>query len=111
MTKYFKVKGVLTQEVEMIVPANNAEEAEDGLRSSIRGGVLKFDKPNLHSISSKFDHETILSLKDKVVHEKFGQGVILEFEGINEQARVLVDFGELGSKWLVSKYAPLSLVK
>ena len=111
MTKYFKVKGTITQEVEIVVPANNASEAEEALRANIRNRAVKFDKPEVRSISSEFDHETMLSINDKVVHDKFGQGVVLEFEGTNEQARIKVDFIDKDAKWLVVKYAKLSLVK
>nr|VFJ67773.1 MAG: DNA helicase-2 / ATP-dependent DNA helicase PcrA [Candidatus Kentron sp. FM]VFJ70458.1 MAG: DNA helicase-2 / ATP-dependent DNA helicase PcrA [Candidatus Kentron sp. FM]VFK09159.1 MAG: DNA helicase-2 / ATP-dependent DNA helicase PcrA [Candidatus Kentron sp. FM] len=42
-----------------------------------------------------------------VVHPKFGEGVVLSYEGDGEHARVEVDFSEVGAKWLVVAYARL----
>jgi DNA helicase-2/ATP-dependent DNA helicase PcrA len=44
-----------------------------------------------------------------VRHPKFGEGVILAFEGDGAQARVQVKFKEHGQKWLVMAYAKLEV--
>ena len=41
---------------------------------------------------------------------RFGEGVILAFEGNGPNARVQVNFADLGSKWLVAQYARLTRV-
>jgi len=46
-----------------------------------------------------------------VSHSKFGQGVILHFEGQGAHARVQVKFGLHGTKWLVLAYANLTAVE
>jgi len=51
--------------------------------------------------------ETGFSLGQRVSHGKFGDGVILNFEGDGAGARVQVNFQGKGSKWLVLKYANL----
>ena len=43
-----------------------------------------------------------------VVHAKFGQGVIVNAEGRGADARVQVNFGRQGMKWLALEYAKLS---
>lgn len=48
-----------------------------------------------------------LNLGQQVEHPVFGEGVILDFEGSGAQARVQVNFGGAGSKWLVLSYAKL----
>ncbi len=48
-----------------------------------------------------------LSVGQLVTHKKFGQGMILGFEGQGAHARVQVKFGQHGSKWLVLAYANL----
>ncbi|HYW92469.1 MAG TPA: DNA helicase II [Gammaproteobacteria bacterium] len=48
-----------------------------------------------------------LGLGQRVQHPKFGQGVILSYEGQGPQARVQVQFEGAGSKWLVLAYAHL----
>ena len=45
-----------------------------------------------------------------VVHKKFGEGVVLGYEGSGGSARVHVNFGAEGSKWLVLAYANLETV-
>jgi len=47
------------------------------------------------------------SLGQLVTHPKFGQGVILNYEGSGDQARVQVNFDSVGSKWLMLAYARL----
>jgi len=49
-----------------------------------------------------------MRLGQRVRHEKFGDGVVLQFEGQGASARVQVNFSQLGSKWLVLQYAKLT---
>jgi DNA helicase-2/ATP-dependent DNA helicase PcrA len=44
------------------------------------------------------------------MHAKFGEGVILNYEGAGKQARVQVKFDEAGSKWLMLSFAKLQVV-
>ena len=46
-------------------------------------------------------------LGSRVRHEKFGEGVVLNYEGQGAHARVQVNFEEVGHKWLVLAYAKL----
>ncbi len=48
-----------------------------------------------------------LPLGQRVMHHKFGEGVVTGFEGQGRQARVEVNFKRVGSKWLVLAYAKL----
>ena len=50
--------------------------------------------------------DTGFQLGQRVVHPKFGEGVVMNAEGAGAHARVQVNFAE-GSKWLVLAYAPL----
>jgi DNA helicase-2/ATP-dependent DNA helicase PcrA len=43
-----------------------------------------------------------------VVHAKFGQGVIVDAEGQGPDARLQINFGRQGMKWLALEYAKLS---
>lgn len=47
------------------------------------------------------------NLGQRVNHPKFGEGTVTNFEGSGAQARVQVDFLDVGSKWLVVAYARL----
>jgi len=48
-----------------------------------------------------------MRLGTRVLHAKFGEGVVLGIEGQGEHARVQVNFNGAGSKWLVLAYANL----
>jgi DNA helicase II / ATP-dependent DNA helicase PcrA len=54
--------------------------------------------------------DTDLSLGQRVYHQAFGEGVVLNFEGRGASARVEVNFDFEGSKWLVLQYANLQLM-
>ncbi len=51
--------------------------------------------------------DTDLNLGQRVYHQVFGEGVVLNFEGRGSNARVEVNFDDEGSKWLVVQYANL----
>jgi DNA helicase-2/ATP-dependent DNA helicase PcrA len=46
-------------------------------------------------------------LGQSVTHRKFGDGMVLAFEGSGEHTRVQVNFSNAGTKWLVLAYANL----
>ena len=47
-----------------------------------------------------------LTMGQRVLHGKYGEGVVLQFEGAGERAKVQVNFSE-GAKWLMVSYANL----
>jgi DNA helicase-2/ATP-dependent DNA helicase PcrA len=49
-------------------------------------------------------------LGQSVVHQKFGEGVVLNYEGNGAQSRIQVNFANVGSKWLVVAYANLQAI-
>ncbi len=53
---------------------------------------------------------TNLKLGQRVKHNKFGEGIVLNYEGTGKQARVQVNFNSEGSKWLMMAYANLQPV-
>lgn len=48
-----------------------------------------------------------IGLGQRVAHKKFGEGVVLSFEGEGPRARVQVNFDGVGQKWLIAGYANL----
>ncbi|MCG8413172.1 MAG: DNA helicase II [Pseudomonadales bacterium] len=54
--------------------------------------------------------DTEISLGQRVAHGKFGEGVVLNYEGTGSNARVQVNFDAVGSKWLVLSYAKLEVL-
>lgn len=55
-------------------------------------------------------NESGFSLGQRVVHPKFGEGTIINFEGAGPQGRVQVAFNGEGIKWLVTQYAKLEKI-
>ena len=51
-----------------------------------------------------------MRLGARVIHTKFGNGIVLNTEGHGAQARVQVNFESHGSKWLMMEYANLQAV-
>ena len=51
-----------------------------------------------------------LNLGSRVRHPKFGDGIVLNYEGAGSQARVQVNFDLAGTKWLVLGFANLEVV-
>ena len=49
-----------------------------------------------------------ISVGMRVMHQKFGEGMVTNLEGSGNHARVQVNFENAGSKWLVMAYANLS---
>lgn len=46
-------------------------------------------------------------LGQRVSHEKFGEGVVLQLEGSGAQERVQINFKQVGIKWLMLSFAKL----
>jgi DNA helicase-2/ATP-dependent DNA helicase PcrA len=51
-----------------------------------------------------------MRMGSRVRHSKFGDGVVLNFEGNGPQARIQVNFENQGTKWLMLSYANLEVV-
>lgn len=81
-------------------------------RPSIPAGGFRSRSSSSSSISNNAEvPQTDLSLGQRVIHGKFGEGVILNYEGQGSSARVQVNFDSAGSKWLVLSYAKLEVLK
>jgi DNA helicase-2/ATP-dependent DNA helicase PcrA len=62
-----------------------------------------------HKLTPK-DDPAAFRLGQRVRHAKFGEGVVLQYEGSGPNARIQVNFPEAGSKWLVAGYANLTAI-
>jgi DNA helicase-2/ATP-dependent DNA helicase PcrA len=63
--------------------------------------------PPLYRSAAQDEDGTGLCLGQRVLHPKFGEGIILSNEGQGAAARVQVNFDAVGAKWLVIAYANL----
>jgi DNA helicase-2/ATP-dependent DNA helicase PcrA len=73
---------------------------------------LQVSRPLFVKRSATLD-ETPASMRmgSRVRHMKFGDGVVLNFEGNGPHARIQVNFEEQGTKWLMLSYANLEVVQ
>ncbi|MDX1482421.1 MAG: 3'-5' exonuclease, partial [Woeseiaceae bacterium] len=62
------------------------------------------------SVNTSAASELGIQLGQRVRHNKFGDGVVLNCEGQGAHARVEVNFENAGTKWLVLGYANLDLM-
>ena len=62
------------------------------------------------SISSGESTDSSINLGQRVKHPKFGEGIVLNYEGKGKNARVQINFDDVGGKWLVMSYARLETI-
>jgi DNA helicase-2/ATP-dependent DNA helicase PcrA len=60
---------------------------------------------------SMYSDEVVEGMRmgQRVMHGKYGEGVVLQFEGSGERAKVQINFSE-GAKWLMVGYANLQIL-
>ena len=86
------------------IPAVFIEEIRP--RASVTTSYVR--KPKKSTMD--FKDEVGIGLGQKVVHPTFGLGVVLNYEGSGESARVQINFEKAGSKWLVLAFAKLEML-
>jgi len=94
------------------VPADLIEEVRPRVQVSRPAYVPAQRAPAMPSRNPKFldDAPGSLRLGQRVRHQKFGDGVVLNLEGQGPNARVQVNFERQGTKWLMMGYANLEVV-
>ena len=92
------------------IPSSLIDEIR--LKSTIKRMGSQNSTTNGNQVRGHIDiPKTELSLGQRVLHGKFGEGVVLNYEGQGSNARVQVNFDSKGSKWLVLSYANLRVIK
>ena len=89
------------------IPDEHIEEIRPKVQVS--RPVRSYGRPQT-SVARAQDSEMGVRLGQRVRHGKFGDGVILNYEGQGPHARVEVNFENAGTKWLVLSYANLDLM-
>ena len=76
--------------------------------------ILFKPKGNLRKLSSSIPENNSIKINfsegDKVSHEKFGNGIIVKIEGLNNDTRATVKFSKFGEKNLLLRFAKLNKV-
>ena len=93
------------------VPGELVEEVRAKVKRPAKPGTVRATGGSSRKFStSDKGVDTGFELGQHVSHPKFGEGVILTFEGHGANARVQVNFNSEGSKWLVVSYARLEAI-
>jgi DNA helicase-2/ATP-dependent DNA helicase PcrA len=92
------------------LPSRFIREIPAELMREVRAGPAMSQPLYAGSPYQESQELTGFSLGQRVRHDKFGEGVVLNAEGQGGSARVQVNFEQFGSKWLVVAYANLSAV-
>ena len=92
-------------------PSRFLKEIPSHLTVEVRtGGNIPRKSKTTPSLVQGQVPETDFSLGQRVTHIKFGEGIILNYEGHGANARVQVKFGSGSSKWLMLEFANLSSI-
>ena len=90
------------------LPPERIEEVR--LRGTVSRPVVRALPRRRAGSESVHEEPDGLRLGQRVRHPKFGEGVVLTYEGRGAHARVQINFEAEGSKWLVVAYANLEPV-
>lgn len=88
------------------IPSRFLREIPAELIQEVRAGS-GLTRPVPTSTGNSGDKISGYRLGQRVLHPKFGEGVVLNAEGQGGSARVQVNFASAGAKWLVLTYANL----
>jgi DNA helicase-2/ATP-dependent DNA helicase PcrA len=88
------------------LPAELVEE----IRPRLQVSRPVFVRRNIGSSSLEESPSPSMRMGSRVRHSKFGDGVVLNFEGNGPHARIQVNFERQGTKWLMLSYANLEVV-
>ena len=88
------------------------EEIPSELKDEIRSTYNKreFKPSNEFSVRDNLTSEAPIKLGQRVVHKKFGEGVVISTEGSDSNTRVQVSFDNSGCKWLILAIANLEII-
>jgi len=86
------------------IPAQFIEEIRP--KTNYNSGVSSYAQNSNFSFAQQ-DNDSGITIGQRVLHQKFGEGFVLNYEGQGKSARVEVNFDHAGSKWLVLSYANL----
>ena len=68
---------------------------------------IPYNRKDFKETRLEFEDEIGISLGQRVKHKSFGEGVVLNYEGSGDAARIQINFDSAGTKWLVMAYANL----
>ena len=79
-------------------------------RAQTKTAYTRRDFASAKETKYKVEDEIGYALGQKVLHPSFGEGIVLNYEGTGEAARVQINFDGSGTKWLVLSFAKLEKI-
>ncbi len=92
------------------IPSRFLDEIPEELLKRINARPASAPYASTNSTPAKSGGNMPWKIGQSVAHGKFGQGVVVSYEGNADDLRVQVNFGKLGLKWLALEYAKLEAV-
>ena len=94
-----------------LMPSRFISEIPDELLESVKSDNYQHVKSkNVIPLRKKDDHKRGFKIGQRVKHQKFGSGVVLSYEGEDDNLKLYINFEDYGSKWLVLTYAHLEFL-
>ncbi len=93
-----------------LMPSRFLSEIPDDLVESVKSNSHQnFHKSESIALSNQVSNSSI-KIGQRVKHQKFGSGVVLSYEGEDDNLKLYINFEDYGSKWLVLTYAHLEFL-
>ena len=94
-----------------LMPSRFINEIPGELLDSVKSDSYQYKKnKNISSFKRPSNNSTGLKVGQRVKHQKFGNGVVLSYEGEDDNLKLYINFEDYGSKWLVMTYAHLEFL-
>lgn len=93
------------------IPSRFLDEIPEELLKRLNARPTAVNMPTAGYTAASSQHNAMpWKIGQSVMHAKFGQGVVVSYEGNADDLRVQVNFGKQGLKWLALEYAKLEKV-
>ena len=94
-----------------LMPSRFINEIPSELLDSVKSDSYQYKKnKKISSFKSQTTNSSGLKVGQRVKHQKFGNGVVLSYEGEDDNLKLYINFEDYGSKWLVLTYAHLEFL-
>ena len=92
------------------LPSRFISEIPEELIEQVKGASASYVKMNKNSFYvENSEYKDFYDIGKRVIHEKFGEGIVTNFEGDSQNSRIEVEFDSYGKKWLLLSLANLKL--
>jgi DNA helicase-2/ATP-dependent DNA helicase PcrA len=93
-----------------LMPSRFISEIPSELLDNIKSDSHQQIKKKYPTSKSNTHSNVGFKIGQRVKHQKFGNGVVLSYEGEDDNLKLYINFEDYGSKWLVLTYAHLEFL-